>query len=157
MTNFENDLILMVNKIEFRKNDINEIENSNKVLVNADKSRNIYKLGQDQYKKLAKTYEKSNKQKVKDINYAAMIIMQKLSVDRVELMQETETYISIKNHKDEFSNKIPCHLVNPSTSSIRKVRKVILNKINEKIVASTSVNQWRNMSTLPDWFNNIQD
>ena len=57
--------IKMVNNIEFRnvdnhfqkkklKNDINEINTCNKILVSADKSRNLYKLEKDQYQKLLK-------------------------------------------------------------------------------------------------------
>ena len=54
LVDFENDLILMIKNIQFKKSndsfqnklkeDINEIRNSNKIFVAADKSRNIYKL-----------------------------------------------------------------------------------------------------------------
>ena len=36
------------------KSDINEIKTCNKILVSADKSRNLYKLEKDQYQKLLK-------------------------------------------------------------------------------------------------------
>ena len=29
-------------------------------------------------------------------------------------MQETEAYIKIKDHREEFPNKISCRLINPS-------------------------------------------
>ena len=64
LSNFENDLLLMIKNIEFRKinnsfqeklsNDIKQIKNSDKVFISADKSRNVYKLGQSEYKKLLK-------------------------------------------------------------------------------------------------------
>ena len=48
------------------KEDINEIKNSNKIFVPADKSRNIYKMEKEQYNKLlheniTKTYKKPTK------------------------------------------------------------------------------------------------
>ena len=59
LSGFESELTVMVNNIEFRninndfqkklKNDINEIKTCNKILVSADKSRNLYKLEKDQY------------------------------------------------------------------------------------------------------------
>ena len=57
-------MTLLVSNIEFRninndfqkklKSDINEIKTCNKILVSADKSRNLYKLEKDQYQKLLK-------------------------------------------------------------------------------------------------------
>ena len=62
LSNFENNLLLMIKNIEFRKinksfqerlsNDIKQIKNNDKVLISANKSRNAYKLDQSQYKKL---------------------------------------------------------------------------------------------------------
>ena len=74
------------------RDDIEEIKASNKVFVSADKSRHIYKMEKDEYKKLlqdniTKTYKKSNGKKLRDINFAAKKIAEKLSIaDRVELM-----------------------------------------------------------------------
>ena len=55
-------------------------------------------------------------------------------------MQETEAYITIKDHKDEFPNKIPCRLINPFKSSIGKISKAILDTINKNVVRSTEIN-----------------
>ena len=62
MVPFEKDLWNLVNKLKFRKiksnfqrqlnEDIREIKRSNKVLVFADKTSNIYKLDIDEYKKV---------------------------------------------------------------------------------------------------------
>ena len=100
LSQFENDLMYLVKNLEFRKinnefqnklnNDINEIKTRDKVFVAADKSRHIYKMEKDQYKKLlkeniTKTYKKSNKRKISNINWEAKKITEKLSLDdRVE-------------------------------------------------------------------------
>ena len=123
LSQFENDLMYLVKNLEFRKvnndfqnklnNDINKINTSDKVFVAADKSRHIYKMEKGQYKKLlkeniTKTYKKSNKRKIYNINWEAKKITEKLSLDdRVQRLEETEAYITVKNHKDQFPNKIP--------------------------------------------------
>ena len=56
-------------------------------------------------------------------------------------MQETEAYITIKDHKEDFLIKINCRLINPSKSSIGKINKVIIDKINQQIQLITKVNQ----------------
>ena len=55
-------------------------------------------------------------------------------------MQETEAYITIKEHKDEFPNKIPCRLINLSKSNIGKINKAILDNINKNVLRSTEIN-----------------
>ena len=72
-------------------------------------------------------------------------------------MQETEAYITIKDHKESFPNKIPCRLINPSKSSVGKISKVILDKINNHIQKETSANQWKDTSSVIEWFLNIKE
>ena len=72
-------------------------------------------------------------------------------------MQETEAYITIKDHKESFPNKIPCHLINPSKSSVCKISKAIIDKINNHIEKETSANQWKDTSSVIEWFVNIKE
>ena len=80
---FESDLVSVIKNIQFRsvrnnflaklKNGIEENNNKDELLVNADKSTNIYKISKDQSKKhlcdnVTKTYKKSNRNKVNNIN-----------------------------------------------------------------------------------------
>ena len=46
-------------------------------------------------------------------------------------------------------------MVNPSKSSIGKISKVILDRINEKIISSVTINQWKNTSAVYKWYNKI--
>ena len=86
MVLFENDLLLLNKNLEFKKvhndfrmrlrDDIKQIKASNMMFVSANKSRHIYKMEEDEYKKLlrnstTKTYKKSNGKKLRDINFAA--------------------------------------------------------------------------------------
>ena len=127
LADFEKDMMLIVKDIQFRKmnkyfqqklkEDIKNTKSINKVFVPADKSRNIYKLENDQYQKflrenVTKTYKKSNFNKVRNINNKARRITENLPVvDRIDQLQEKEAYITIKDHKVDFPNRISCRLI----------------------------------------------
>ena len=68
--------------------------------------------------------------------------------DRIEGTEETEAYITIKEHKEDFPNKISCRLINPSKSSIGEIKKLIINKIKQQIQLITKVNQWKDTSSV---------
>ena len=173
ISNFENDVLLMAKNIEFRKvnnsfqerliNDIKQTKNSDKVLLSIDKSRHAYSLGQKEYKKLlkeniTKTYKKSDRRKVNNMNSHAKRITEKLPISgRIEKLHETEAYITIKDHKEDFPNKISCRLINPSKSSIGKISKGILDKINQQIQLNTNVNQWKDTPSVIKWFNSFEN
>ena len=109
MTDFENDLQQMIKSVEFRQITVfkenlkmtEHIKKSKKILAFVVKSRNIYKVEQEEYKKLlkenlTKNYKKSNLTKLYNINKRAKKITGKLPIsDRIEKMQEAEAYITI--------------------------------------------------------------
>ena len=136
LTNFEKDLMLMIKNIQFRhikstfqeqlREDIQELGQSNQLLVSADKSRNIYKMNKEHYEKLmheniTKTYKKTNESKIKTINKSAKRIANRLDLeDRIEKLQESESHITIKDHKDDFAHKISHRLINQALAKLAK-------------------------------------
>ena len=68
---------------------------------------------------------------------------------------ETEAYITIKDHKEGFPHKLSSHLLNLSKSDIGKIGKNILDQINKSLMAFTHATQWKNTSSVFDWFKNI--
>ena len=80
---------------------------------------------------ITNAYRKTNKNSVNKINKDAKKIAKSLSIDdRVEKMQKSLTYITVKDHKDNFPHSISCRLINPSKTDIGKISKTILDKIN---------------------------
>ena len=86
LENFENELMLMIKNIKFRKvnnsfqnqlnEDIKQIKRDSKIFVPADKSHNIYKMDREISEKLlheniTKTYKMTDKKKVRTINIDA--------------------------------------------------------------------------------------
>ena len=83
LANFESEMSDMVNRIKFRpvndvfqnklREDVNNIKVSDKILVHADKTPNIYKMDVNSYKKIltenvTSDYKKINKNEVNKIN-----------------------------------------------------------------------------------------
>ena len=122
-------------------------------------------LQQDEYTRLlkeniTKTYKKSTRKKLFNINRTTKKITEKLPIsDRIDKMLETEyiyTYITIKDHKEYFPNKISCRFINLSKSSIGKISKRILDKFNNIVQSKTSANQWKDTSVI-EWLINIKN
>ena len=105
---FENNLLLMIKNIEFRKinngfqeklsNDIMQMKNSVKVFISADKSRHVYKRVQCEYEKLLRenitmTYQL----KVNNVNSHKRITIKLPISDRIVKLQEKEAYITIND------------------------------------------------------------
>ena len=132
-------------------------------LIPADKLGNIYNLENDQHQKLlrenfTKTYKKSNFNKVRNINNKAKKITEKLPVaDKFDKLQEKEAYIMIKDLKGGFPNRISCRSINLYKSSIGKISKGILDRIHTAARNHTKVNQWKDTSSVSDWFKNVAD
>ena len=105
---------------------------------------------------ITKTHKKSNRNRVNDINLDAKKIAQKLKIDdRVEKIQETEAFLTIKDHNEGFPHRLSFHLINPPKSDIGKISKSLLDTINENILKQTNLNQWKNISQIITWSKNI--
>ena len=171
LLDFEEDLKLMIRNIQYKNikkkfsnklaDDVKLIKSAKELFVNAHKSRNIYKLDEAVYKKylvenIRKTYQKPTKARLKSINKTTKKFAEKLKIaGRMEFMDESEAYVTIKDHKENFPEKPSFRLINPSKSDIEKISKRILHQINENISQNTNVNQWKNSTSVIDWFKAI--
>ena len=84
-------------------------------------------------------------------------IAHKLEIDdRVEKIQETEAFLTIKDHKEGFPHMLSFRLINPSKSDIGKISKSVWYTKNKNIIKQTNVNQWKNTAQVITWFKNIK-
>ena len=72
-------------------------------------------------------------------------------------MAKVPTYITLKDHKDNFRSAHPCRLINPCKSEIGKISKSILENINRNLLKLLQVNQWRNSESVIKWFYSIEN
>ena len=65
----------------------------------------------------------------------------------METNEEGNSFITIKDHKENFDNHSTINqarLINPAKNELRRIRKLILGKINKKIRRKYELNQWKN-------------
>ena len=68
---------------------------------------------------ITKDYKIINENLVDVVNKEAAVIAAKLDIEnKVEVMSKTETFISIKDHKNDFENNPKFRLINPAKSQI---------------------------------------
>ena len=76
------------------------------------------------HENVKKTYKKCNANKSNSINFKAKEIASKLKIDNcVQKLDENEAYVTIKDHKKGFPDKISCRLINPSRKDTGKISK----------------------------------
>jgi glutaredoxin-related protein len=170
---FESDMFNLVENIKFRKastpfqsklnNDIARINGSDKVFAFADKSRNIYEMDKDKYCKLLKenitsSYKAADEEAVTDINHELRDITTEIDIaNKIETMTNTDAFISMKDHKENFCSKPKCRLINPAKNNLGRVSKQILKNINRMVRANTKLNQWRSIVDVIAWFNTLEN
>ena len=94
------------------KADLSSIRESNKIFVNADKTRNMYEMEASQYEKLLKenitqTHKYAPDAAYDDNNWEARKIAEKLNLaERMETMARNDAYITLKDHKEIFATKL---------------------------------------------------
>ena len=72
-------------------------------------------------------------------------------------MAKVPTYITLKDHKDNFRSAHPCRLINPCKTEIGKISKSILENIGRYLLNLLQVNQWRNSESAIKWFYSIEN
>lgn len=170
---FEDDMLQMIENLRFRntsnqfqdklREDIKNIKRSGKLLIPADKTRNLYEMDNPLCEKLlreniTKSYQTTSLKTVDRINSEARAIAADLEIDeRMESIAKKQAFITLKDHKDNFENTLPCRLINPAKSETGIISKVILDKINNAVRRAIGVNQWRSTNTVIEWFKSITE
>ena len=163
----------MVENIQFKevndslqsklKEDVRKLNSSDDIFVQADKSRNMYRMDKTGYDKLL-TENITQKYKYADPEIAADIdaefneISTKLNIsDRKNKTSNKPAFITIKDHKEQFQTNTKCRLINPSKSEMGRVSKTILDYINSSIRTKLCVNQWRSTDAVLKWFTDLEE
>ena len=125
---FEEKLLQMIKNTQFRetscrfqqqlKQDIrNTINNSNDLLVPADKTNNYYRMDMPTYYKLLESSTTSNYRKIRSEEADRIVIESKeiaksLDIDdRVKCTARKPPFVTLKDHKDNFINNPTCRLI----------------------------------------------
>ena len=120
------------------KKDIKSATENTDLTIKADKTTNYYRMKPTDYqslidKNVQKTYKKSSSSQITSINQEAKSIASELDLDdRIEAIAERESFITLKDHKPNFSTTPTCRLINPTKSELGKVSKQLLERIVKK-------------------------
>ena len=140
LSSLENELFNLLNIIQFRKvqgefkrklkEDIQLFNSESKTQTFADKTTNLYKLEKKQYKKPLKhsvttTYERVNKKIEKQINLEGKnIVKDKTIANRILVNGHNKCFISLKDHKPNFTNNPKTRLINPAKNEIGRLKQI---------------------------------
>ena len=123
MEAFEKEFLEVPKKLEYRKfnnmfqremkEDLKKMKtnDSKKVIIAADKTRNYYKCDLPTYEKMvteniSKEYKKANETELNEVNLKAAKIAKKEKLEnRMLIFTPGESYITIKDHKTDFPGK----------------------------------------------------
>ena len=172
LAQFEKDLWTLIdsvevtdNKTKFQKTlqkDVKEIVKSKKLIVPADKTRNLYEVEYEKYETLLRNnitanYKKAEPNMSENINTEAKTIAIGLKIeDRVEVMAQSNAFITLKDHKPNFEKDTKCRLINPAKTNMGRISAQKLQDINAEIRRKTGLQQWRSTEDTLKWFRNLQ-
>ena len=91
-------------------------------------------------------------QQHKKTDNGKQILKNKKVLNRQEINGEKNSFITLKDHKENFRNNPTVILINPSKNEFGRISKAVLDTANENIREAMGLNQWRNTDTVFDWF-----
>ena len=75
--------------------------------------------------------------------------------DRIDRMALETAFITIKDHKPNFPERLSFRLINPAKSQVGKISKIILERLNKEIREKLCLNQWKSSNETLDWYKNV--
>ena len=70
----------------------------------------------------------------------------------MEKITERNAFISIKDHKSNFPNKIQCRLINPARNNLGRVAQQIIRSAVTSIKEKSGLNLWMGTNEVLDWY-----
>ena len=123
------------------------------------------RITREEYNKMRRngitsTYKKANENIKKRINEKGKEIVKKSFdniIDRMDINAESNCFITIKDHKENFLNHPKVRLINPAKNELGRISKKILDNINMKLFQATKIKQWKNTVSAIKWFNSLKE
>ena len=138
-----------------------DIRSSKKTLTAADKTSNRYRRSKEEYSNLLQNaitsmYKKTDKHTATKVNKEGIKHAKEPSIiDRIEINGTSNSFITIKDHKENVLNRPTTRLLNPATNEIGRISKRMLQNINTTLSEKIEVNEWKNTESIISWFKNI--
>ena len=179
LTAFEDEFLTMIANIKYKpvrnqfqdllKEEIQEIRNSDKVTVFADKTKNQYRTTVADYEKkvvdtITNDYRGVSSEVVRKVDQQSAKLAEtfkttkdKTLADRIDRGTQKSCFVSFKDHKPGFPGRVQTRLINPSKNNLGQISKNILDVINTTLMIETKLPLWRSSSDVVNWFNKLTD
>ena len=72
--------------------------------------------------------------------------------DRISTTAERESFVTLKDHEENFISKPTCRLINPCKPEIGQISKQLLENIVKNVREKTKSNHWKNSQDVIKWF-----
>ena len=76
-------------------------------------------------------------------------------ITKKKLNSTGNSFITLKDHKENFLNRSTTTLLNHAKNEIGRISKHILQHINTTLSEEIKVNEWKNTESAMNWFKNI--
>ena len=123
----------------------------------------MYKLTKDEYNHLldnavTATYKIATKGIEDIINKEGIKYAKRGDIfDRIEINGTSNSFITLKNHKENFVIHPTTRLINPTKNEIGRISKSILDKINICLCEKLKRKEWKNKTDIINWFEKIDE
>ena len=175
LEHFEKDLFNIPRQLEYRENkkcgtfqtklrkDLENMKKSKGIIIAADKSRNFYSTDTETYTRIRNEnitcdYEKTTMAEVGIVDKESASFARNLKLEsRMQKHSKSECFITMKDHKRDFTSRPQCRLINTAKNDLGRVVKIMVERINKEIRYRTQYNQWQSSQQVLEWFNQIKN
>ena len=141
-----------------------KINQKKELIISADKTNNHYLVTTEEYKDLVnkeihKKYKKAAPEKVKKVDSEHAKTAAELEIDdRMFKTAPRDAFISLKDHKEDFTTNPKVRLINPTKPEVGHVAMQIVDDIVKRIrTKNDKLKQAISTRDVIDWFKNIKD
>ena len=78
-------------------------------------------------------------------------------LQRMDINGESNCFITLKYHKENFQNNPSVRLINPAKNELGRLSKFIIQAISKELRHKFNLNQWKNTEDVIDWFKRINE
>ena len=121
------------------------------------------RLSKEEYSNLLQNaitskYKKTDKHTATNINNERVKHARETKIiDRIKINGTGNSFITLKDHKENFLNRPNTRLLNPAKNEIDRISKHLLQNINTHLSEKMEVNEWKNTESVINWFKNISN
>ena len=138
-------------------------QKKDQVKTSGDERSNMYRLNKNDYQKFLRnaittTYKTAYKNIGTKISKEGIKFTKEADIlDKIEINDTGNSFITLKDYKENFTNLPTTRLINSSKNEIGRISKHILDQRNTELVSKLSVNEWENTISVIKWFKNINN